>query len=128
MPPLQLSKRERQILDIVYRLGRATAAEIHEQMEDAPTYTTVRGLLRILETKGHLRHEDDGVRYVYMAVRPKSSTGATMLSHVVSTFFDGSPANAVAALLGNSSRVSDDELARLAEMIEARRRKKEKRA
>jgi predicted transcriptional regulator len=121
--PLQLSKRERQILEIVYRLGRATAGEIHEQMDDAPTYTTVRGLLRILERKGHIRHVEDGVRFVYSAVKPKTSAGATMLSHVVSTFFDGSPSSAVAALLGSHSRLSDDDLRRLEALIAERRRK-----
>jgi predicted transcriptional regulator len=124
--PLQLSKRERQILEIVYQLGRATAAEIRELMGDAPTYTTVRGLLRILEQKGHLRHEDDGVRYVYVPVKAKITAGARMLAHVVTTFFDGSPSNAMAALLGNSSRISEDDLSRLEKLI-AERRKKGKR-
>jgi predicted transcriptional regulator len=121
--PLQLSKRERQILEIVYQLGRATAADIHDRMDDAPTYTTVRGLLRILEQKGHLRHEDDGVRYVYAPVKAKISAGASMLAHVVTTFFDGSPSNAMAALLGNTSRISEDDLARLETLIADRRRK-----
>ncbi|MEA2336867.1 MAG: hypothetical protein QOE82_874 [Thermoanaerobaculia bacterium] len=121
--PPHLSKRERQILEIIYRLGRATAAEIHEQMDVAPTYTTVRGLLRILERKGHIRHEEDGIRYVYAAVKPKSSAGTSMLAHVVSTFFDGSASNAMAALLGNSSRISDDDLARIEAVIAERRKR-----
>ena len=122
--PLSLSRRERQIIEIVYRLGRATAAEVCEQLPDAPTYTTTRGLLRILEQKGHIAHEDDGVRYVYYPVAPKRDTGASMLAHVVRTFFDGSPARAVAALLGSSSRLSDAELARLAEVVERARDKR----
>jgi len=120
--PLQLSKRERQILEIVYQLGRATGAEIHERMDDAPTYTTVRGLLRILEQKGHIRHEDDGIRYVYAPVKAKIAAGASMLTHVVKTFFDGSPSNAMAALLGNTSRISEDDLARLEALIASRRK------
>ena len=126
--PLQLSKRERQILEIIYRLGRATAAEVHAQIEDPPTYTTVRGLLRILEDKGHLRHEEDAGRYVYAPVKAKTAAGESMLLHVVTTFFDDSPSNAMAALLGSTARVSDDELARLAELIEKRRAKKDGRA
>ena len=122
--PLHLSKRERQILEILYRLGRATAAEIHEQMDDAPTYTTVRGLLRILESKGHIAHEQDGVRYVYAPVKPKKSAGTSMLSHIVRTFFEASPANAVAALLGSTSQISDDELARLERLIAERRKRR----
>lgn len=111
-------------MEIVYRLGRATAAEVCEQMTDAPTYTTTRGLLRILEQKGHLAHEDDGVRYVYYAVAPKRDTGASMLAHVVRTFFDDSPSRAVAALLGSSGTLSDEELEQLEQLVD--RQKKER--
>ena len=115
---LSLTRRERQIMDVIYRLGRATAAEVTAQLPDPPTYTTVRGLLRILEEKGHLRHEQDGVRYVYMPALPKERAGTSVLTHVVRTFFDGSPARAMAALLGASSRLSEAELARLSEIVE----------
>src|SRR5262245_23182000 len=97
--PHNLSRRERQILTILYRLGRASAAEVRKQMDDAPTYTTVRGLLRILEEKGHIRHEVEGVRYIYIPVASRTSAGASALAHVVRTFFRGSPADAMAALL-----------------------------
>src|SRR5262245_26316999 len=120
--PLDLSRRERQILEILYRLGKASAAEVAEQMSDAPTYTTVRGLLRVLEEKGHIRHENDGVRYIYSPVMAKSSVGNSMLAHVVRTFFRGSPADAMAALLGSSSSVSDEELQRLTQLIERARK------
>ena len=110
-------------MDVVYRLGRATAAEVTAELPDAPTYTTVRGLLRILEAKGHLRHEEDGPRYVYLPSQPREDAGASLLSHVVHTFFDGSPTRAVAALLGSDAPPSDAELARLSELIERARRK-----
>jgi predicted transcriptional regulator len=121
--PLSLSKREREIVEILYRAGRATAHEIAEQMPDAPTYTTVRGLLRILEQKGHIAHEEEGVRYVYFPRAPKKATGASMLSHVVRTFFDNSPSQAMAALLGSSKKLTDDEVEQLAKLVkEARKR------
>src|SRR5919202_4124759 len=117
-PPLNLSKRERQIMDVIYRHGRATAAEVVADLPDPPTYTTVRGLLRILEEKGHLRHEQDGPRYVYLPSTPREDAGASVLSHVVRTFFDGSAADAMAALLGAGTKPSDAELARLSELID----------
>ena len=120
--PLDLSRRERQILEILYRLGQASAAEVSEQMSDAPTYTTVRGLLRVLEKKGHVRHEEDGVRYVYFPVMPKTLAGASVLAHVIRTFFNGSPADAMSALLGSSSNVSDAELRRLTRLVERARK------
>jgi predicted transcriptional regulator len=120
--PLDLSRRERQILEILYRLGRASAAEVSKQMSDAPTYTTVRGLLRVLERKGHVRHEIDGVRFVYAPVVPKSSTGTSVLVHVIRTFFDGSPADAMAALLGSATKVSDEELERLTRLVDRARK------
>jgi predicted transcriptional regulator len=115
--PLSLSRRERQIVEILFRAGRATAAEIHEQLPDAPTYTTVRGLLRVLEQKGHVAHEEDGIRYVYFPVAPKSATGASVLAHVVGTFFGGSASQAVAALLGSTNSLTDDELDRLSRIV-----------
>ena len=124
--PLSLSRRERQILDLIFRLGQATAADVTAGLEDAPTYTTVRGLLRVLETKGHIRHEEDGGRYVYFPVLNKQRVAKSALKHVVSTFFDGSPSRAMAALLGSDRALSSDELERLAEVVEnARKREKE---
>jgi predicted transcriptional regulator len=116
-----LSKRERQIMDVVYRLGRATAADVRAGLADPPTYTTVRGLLRILEAKGQLRHEEEGTRYVYRPATPRDEAGASHLAHVVRTFFDGSAARAMAALLGAESEVSDAELDRLARLVEEAR-------
>jgi predicted transcriptional regulator len=118
-----MSRRERQIMDVVYRLGRATAAEIHRELPDAPTYTTVRGLLRVLEAKGHLEHEQKERRYVYIASTPRASAGVSTLGHVVRTFFDGSPSNAMAALLGSQrDRLSEAELDRLAELVKQARK------
>ena len=110
-------------MDVVYRLGKATAADIHAALPDAPTYTTVRGLLRVLVGKGHLRHEQEGRRYVYQPSTPRPAAGATSITHVVKTFFAGSPADAMAALLGaEQDRISDAELARLAELVAKARR------
>ena len=118
-----LSRRERQILDVIYALGRATAAEVLERLPDAPTYTTVRGLLRVLEQTGHVRHEEDGGRYVYFPTVTRQRAAKTALRHVVRTFFDDSPSRAMAALLGAQREVSDDEIARLEELIAKARRK-----
>ena len=116
--PVLLTKRERQIMDVLYRLGRATAAEIMAAVPGAPTYSTVRTQLRVLETKGHVKHEEQGLRYVYMPTVSRSAARKSALRHVVETFFDGSSAKAVAALLGGeAARVSDDELERIAELV-----------
>jgi predicted transcriptional regulator len=124
----QLSKRERQIMDAIYRRGRATAAEVRAEMPDAPTYTTVRGLLRILERKGHLRHEEKGTRFVYSPSLPRQAAGTSILSHIVRTFFDGSAASAMAAMLGSSERsLNGAELERLSELVKKERRKMGKR-
>jgi BlaI family penicillinase repressor len=123
--PLNLSRRERQILEVIFRLGRASANDVLEHLADAPTYTTVRGLLRVLEAKGHVRHEEDGGRYVYTATMTKQRAAKSVLRNVVSTFFDGSPSQAMAALLGSDRALSEDELDRLADLVE-RARKKEK--
>jgi predicted transcriptional regulator len=118
-----LSRRERQIMDLLYRLGRATANDIHRNLPDAPTYTTVRGLLRVLVTKGHARYEQDGRRYVYKPATPKPAAGASSITHVVNTFFAGSMADAVAALLGSEGeRISEEELARLSAIVRSVRR------
>ena len=118
-----LSRRERQILDVIYNLGRATASEVLERMPDAPTYTTVRGLLRVLESKGHVRHEEEGGRYVYIPTLTKQRAAKSALKHVVQTFFDGSPSQAMAALLGSERGLSEEEVERLAQLVENARRK-----
>ena len=113
-----LTKRERQIMDALYRLGRATAAEIMDALEDAPGNSTVRTQLRVLERKGHVRHDEEGLRYVYLPTVPRHSARRSALKHLVNTFFDGSTTKAVAALLGGeASRVSDEELARIEDMV-----------
>jgi predicted transcriptional regulator len=114
----QLSRRERQIMDVIYRLGRATAAEVHDALPDRPSYSTVRALLRVLEGKGHLRHVEDGPRYVYSPTVPRERARESALRQVVSTFFGGSTEAAVAALLDlTAARLSDSELNRLAGLI-----------
>ena len=113
-----LSRRERQIMDIVYRRGQATAAEIHDQLPDAPCAAAVRTLLRILEDKGHLRHEKDGPRHVYFPTTPRTVAQRSAVRHLIGTFFGGSRTAAVAALLEESDRpLSDDERAELANVI-----------
>ena len=113
-----LSRRERQIMDIVYRRGQATAAEIHDQLPDAPCAAAVRTLLRILEDKGHLRHEKDGPRHVYFPTTPRTVAQRSAVRHLIGTFFGGSRTAAVAALLEESDRpLSDDERAELASVI-----------
>jgi predicted transcriptional regulator len=116
-----LSRRERQILDVIYRLGAATAAQVHAALPDRPTYTAVRGLLRVLVDKGHVRHARDGRRYVYRPSTPRPAAGKSSLTHVVKTFFAGSPAEAMAALLGSDHRLSETELDRLESLVRAAR-------
>jgi len=116
--PAMLSKRERQIMDVLYRLGRGTAAEVMEQVEGAPGYSTVRTQLRVLERKGHVTHEEEGLRYVYTPTVPRHSARRSALKHLVDTFFEGSTTKAVAALLGGeASRVSDEDLARIEDLV-----------
>ena len=121
------SRREQQIMDIVYALGSANAAEIHARMPEAPTYTTVRGLLRILVTKGHLRVKSDGVRFVYRPRTARKDAGASVLRHVLRTFFDDSPAKAVAAILDSSDlELTPAELERLSRMVRQARARERK--
>ena len=118
-----LSRRERQIMDALYALGRATAAEIRARLDGSPSDSTVRTQLRVLETKGHVRHEEQGLRYVYLPTVPRHSARRSALRHLVDTFFDGSAAKAVAALVGGEgSRVSDEDLDRIARLVEDARR------
>ena len=118
-----LSRRERQIIDVLYRRGRATAAEVMADLPGDPSYSTVRTQLRVLEAKGHVRHEDDGQRYVYSPAVPRGTVRRSALKHLVETFFDGSVEQTVAALLGaDAARLSEEELERIAELIEKARK------
>jgi predicted transcriptional regulator len=118
-----LSRRERQIMDILFRQGRATAAEVMAELPSEPSYSTVRTQLRVLEQKGHVRHEDDGVRFVYMPVVARHAARKSALRHMVETFFDGSPEKAVAALLGSeAAKLSADQLDRIADLIDKARK------
>ncbi|MBA3271867.1 MAG: BlaI/MecI/CopY family transcriptional regulator [Acidobacteria bacterium] len=122
-----LSRRERQIMDVLYKAGRATAVEILKALTGDPSDSTVRTQLRVLEGKGHVRHEEEGLRYVYIPVVPRRLVRKSALKHVVDTFFDGSAEKVVAALLGpDGARLTDDELERIADLV-ARAREEEPR-
>jgi predicted transcriptional regulator len=115
---LSLSRRERQIMDVLHRRGRATATEITSDLEDAPTNTTVRTLLRILVEKGQAVFERDGARYVYRPAASREAVGASMMGYVVRTFFEGSPDKAMAALLGNErDRLDETQVERLERLL-----------
>jgi BlaI family transcriptional regulator, penicillinase repressor len=117
-----LSRRERQIMDVIYREGQATATEVLAAMPDPPSYSAVRAMLRVLENKGHLRHVPDGTRYVYRPTLTRDRAGKPALANVLETFFDGSTEKAVAALLDLSrSELSPEALDRLSELIEQAR-------
>jgi predicted transcriptional regulator len=118
-----LTRRERQIMDVLYRRGRATAAEVMADLPGEPNYSTVRTQLRVLEDKGHVRHEEEGVRYVYAPAVPRHAARKSALKHLVETFFDGSAEQVVAAVLGGeASRLSDEDLDRIGELIEKARK------
>jgi predicted transcriptional regulator len=118
-----LSRRERQIMEVVYEHGRVTAAEVREQMPDPPSYSAVRAMLRILEDKGHLRHEQDGPRYVFLPTVPRAEASETALRRLVRTFFGGSPEGAMAALLDlEGDRLDEEALDRIAERIDEARK------
>jgi BlaI family penicillinase repressor len=115
----KLSRRERQIMDVLYRLGRATAAEILAAFPDPPSYSAIRAMLRILEEKKHIVHEEKDLRYVFMPVVSRDKARRSALRHMLDTFFDGSPEQAVATLLDVSARnLSEEELDRLAALIQ----------
>jgi BlaI family transcriptional regulator, penicillinase repressor len=125
-PHVDLSRRERQIMDIIYRRGSATAADVTADLPDPPTSTAVRTMLRILENKGHLTHEQDGVRYLYRAVVDRDKARESMIGHMLKTFFNGSAEQAMATLIDRAgSDLSDAELARLAGMIEKARKRQD---
>src|SRR6266700_1682095 len=113
-----LARRERQIMAILYRRGRATAGEVMAELSGDPNYSTVRTQLRVLEEKGHVRHEEEGLRYVYVPAVPRRAARKSALRHLVDTFFDGSAEQVVAAVLGGeATRVSDEDLARIADLV-----------
>src|SRR3954468_8068378 len=116
-----LSRRERQIMEIVYRRGKATAAEVMEDLPDPPTYSAVRAALRLLEEKGELKHEQDGPRYIYLPTLPRDRARNSALSHLMRTFFGGSAGQVVNALV-EDERLSEAELDRLARLIERARK------
>jgi BlaI family transcriptional regulator, penicillinase repressor len=121
-----LSRRERQIMDALYQAGRATAADVRLALPDAPSYSAVRTMLRILEDKGHIRHELDGPRYVYIPTVARDKAKRSALKHVVNTFFDGSAAQVMAALFELSpGDLGDEELTRLRRLIDSARKGKE---
>jgi BlaI family transcriptional regulator, penicillinase repressor len=114
-----LSRRERDIMDILFRRGRATAEEVMHDLSGEPSYSTVRTQLRVLETKGHVRHEEDGRRFIYMPAVTRAAARKVALRHVVDTFFDGSVERVVAALVGGEAvRLSDEELNRIQRLVE----------
>ena len=115
----RLSRRERQIMDVLYRRGRATAAEVREALTDAPSYSSVRTILRILEEKGHVSHQEDAARYVYKPRVKREQATRSALEHLLDTFFGGSAEKAVVTLLDTSaSSLSAEELNRIEQMIE----------
>ena len=116
-----LSRRERQILDILYAKSSATAAEVRESLPDPPSYSAVRALLRILEEKGHAKHETQGTRYVYLPSVPREIARNSALTRIVQTFFDGSAAQAAAALVDSGS-LSQEDLSRLSALIDRARK------
>jgi predicted transcriptional regulator len=119
---INLSRRERQIMDAVYRLGRATATDVLAQIPEPPSYSAVRAMLRVLENKGHVRHVLEGKSYVYVPTLPRTRASRSALQNMLKTFFDGSTEKAVAALLDISgSELTDDEFDRLSRLIEQAR-------
>ena len=118
-----LSRRERQIMEILYQRGKASASAVREAMEDAPSYSAVRAMLRVLEEKGHVRHQAEQLRYVYLPVVPRNKAKRSEVKRLLDTFFEGSPEQVVAALLDvSSTRLTHDELDRMAALIEQARK------
>ena len=123
-----LSRRERQIVDILYRRGRATVGEMMEDLTGQPAYSTVRAQLRVLEEKGHVRHEEQQLRYVYLPTISRTTVRRSALKHLLDTFFEGSPEKVVETLVGpERSRLSDEELERMADLIDKARREAKRR-
>ncbi|MEO0424954.1 MAG: BlaI/MecI/CopY family transcriptional regulator [Pseudomonadota bacterium] len=119
----KLSRREREVMDVLYREGRAAVAQVREQMPDPPSYSSVRAMLRVLEEKGHVRHEQDGPRYLYVPTTPLQQARTSALKRVLSTFFDDSPEQVLAALLDlKHDELTDDQLDELEAKIASARR------
>jgi predicted transcriptional regulator len=128
MSSVHLSRRERQIMDILHRRGRATVAEVLSELTGEPAYSTVRAQLRVLEEKGHVRHEEEQLRYVYLPAQSHRVASRSALKHLVDTFFQGSPEQVVEALLGkDGSGVSREELDKIAELVERAARESRRR-
>ena len=123
-----LSRREREIMDIVHRLGRASVTDVMTALSGTPAYSTVRAQLRVLEDKGHLRHEEEQLRYVYLPAESPQKIRRSAVTHLLETFFEGSPEKVVEALVGrDGDRLSDAELDRIAQLIERARREGKRR-
>jgi predicted transcriptional regulator len=119
-----LTRREREIMDVVYRLGRATAQDVLDNLQDPPSYSAVRALLRLLEERGHVKHTSDGTRYVYAPAVPRGTARRRALEHLVSTFFEGSVGQTLSALVESSGdKLSTEELDGLAELVERARKR-----
>lgn len=113
-----LSRREREMMNIIFRTGKATAGEVMEEMSDPPSYSAVRATLRVLERKGHLKHQHDGTKYVYLPTMNRDKARLSALDQVLNTFFEGSAANVVATLIETSKdEMSSEELDRLSDLI-----------
>jgi BlaI family penicillinase repressor len=122
-PKAGLSRRERQIMDTLYQRGKSSAAEVRDAMPNAPSYSAVRAMLRVLEEKGHIRHQAEGLKYVYVPIVPRDKAKRSAVKHLVDTFFTDAPDQVVAALLDvSSTRLTRAELDRMAEIIEKARR------
>ena len=118
-----LSRRERQIMDILYQRGKASVSEVREIMKDAPGYSAVRAMMGVLEEKGHLRHQAEGLKYVYMPTVAREKAKRSAVKHLPDTFFAGEPDQVVAALLDvSATRLTREELDRMSEMIEEARK------
>ena len=118
-----LSRREREMMNIIFRQGKATATDVQEGMSDPPSYSAVRATLRVLEQKGHLRHQHDGTRYVYIPTVNREKARISALDHLLTTFFEGSAASVVATLIEQSKdQMTPDELDRLSSLIDQARK------
>ncbi|SRR5579883_71076 len=121
--PASLSRRERQIMDILYQRGKAAASEVLEAMPDPPSYSAVRAMLRVLEDKGHVKHQAEGLRYVYVPTVPRDRAKRSAVKHLMDTFFHDSPEQVVAALLDvSASRLTRDDLDRMSALIDRARK------
>jgi predicted transcriptional regulator len=124
-PHTALTRRERQIMDVLYRLGKATVGDVIKDLPGEPNYSTVRAQLGVLEDKGHVSHEEVGLRYVYSPIVPRHAVRQSALQHIVDTFFEGSTHKVVAALLGGeSANVSDEDLDRITDLVRKARKGK----